>query len=135
MGGKREIQETLGSVLASYQPFHPGNEQSMGLRNQRSLRGTARDERANQTRMGLAIGTFSLPSLLPPSPQCLCYQRIEGLKRESVCELLSYGQLGELPGSLGCDREGQRESFHSIWTTVIICLTLNLQSPLPLPLE
>lgn len=80
MGGKREIQETLGPVLASHQPLHPGNEQSMGLRNQRSLRGTARDEGANQTRMELAIGTFSLPSVPPPSPRCLCYQRMEGLR-------------------------------------------------------
>lgn len=37
----------------------------MDWRNQRGLRGTARDEGANQTRMELTIGTFSLPSLSP----------------------------------------------------------------------
>lgn len=43
-----------------------------------------------------------------------------GAERESVCELLSCGQLGELTGSLGCDREGQRESVHRIWTTAVV---------------
>lgn len=37
----------------------------MDWRNWRSLRGTARDEGANQTRVELTIGTSSLPSLSP----------------------------------------------------------------------